>query len=92
METNRKPAGFWTKDQVVKDLMSMFVKGEADLADTAAALHSYCVELGVVQPLEAISADVTWYARGIRKELGLPSLKETKQIEKAVAEIAEQTV
>lgn len=89
---NRKPSGFWTKDQVVKDLMTTYVNGEADLADVADALHSYCVKLGVVQPIEAISADVTWYARGIRKELGLPSLKETKAAIKAQTEIAEQAV
>lgn len=92
MADNRKPAGFWTKDQVVKDLLTMFVRGEADLSDTAAAIHSYCTELGVSQPIEAISADVTWYARGIRRELGLPSLKEIKAATKAQTEIAEQAV
>jgi hypothetical protein len=85
---NRKPAGFWTKDAHVKAMMIEYVEGTADLETTAKAMQAYCIELNVHQPLVAIQADVVWYARGVRKALGLASVREAKQIEKAKQELA----
>ncbi len=76
MGTSRKPAGFWTEDDKVKALMEKFVRGKATLDETTDALSEYCAELDVNQPREAIKADVVWYARGVRKALGLPGIKE----------------
>lgn len=89
MASNRKPSGFWTKDQTVKDLMELYVTGEADVEDTAIALQDYCEEQGVVQSLDEIRADVVWYARSTRKALGLPSVRESKQIAIAKEELAQ---
>lgn len=89
MASNRKPSGFWTKDENVQSLMVICVRGEASVEDTAVALKDYCEELGVVQSLEEIQADVVWYARGTRKALGLPSVREVKQIAVAREELAQ---
>lgn len=89
MASNRKPSGFWTKDSNVQALMQMCVRDEASVDDTAVALKDYCEELGVVQSLEEIRADVVWYARGTRKALGLPSVREIKQIAVAKEELAQ---
>lgn len=86
----RKPNGFWTKDQVVKDLMVAYVKADADLNTVASALQKYCAELGVAQSLEAIVADVKWYARAARKSLGLPGLREAVAIGKAKTDLEAQ--
>lgn len=86
----RKPSGFWTKDQVVKDFMLGFVKGDADLNETAASLQRYCAGLGVAQPVEEIAADVRWYARAARRALGLPGLREAAAIAKAKADLEAQ--
>jgi hypothetical protein len=86
----RKPAGFWTKDPVVREIMSAYVLGDADLTVTTDLLVDHCEELGVSQPREAIEADVKWYARGFRKELGLPSIRETTSAAKAAADLAAQ--
>lgn len=73
----RKPAGFWTRDENVKAMMLGYVNGEEDLDTTTAALHAYCAELGVEQTVRTIRLDVVWYARGIRKALGLPGVLES---------------
>lgn len=85
----RKPAGFWTKDTVVKDLMTLYVQGKADLDSTTDAMCDYCAEIKVDQPREAIKADVVWYARDARKALGIASVRESKQIAQAHAELAQ---
>lgn len=87
---DRKPSGFWTKDEAVKHVMGEYVRGEASLDEATDLLAAYCAELGVTQPREAIKADVVWYARATRKALGIPSVRQAAQIAIAKQEIAKQ--
>jgi hypothetical protein len=71
----------------------MYIRGEADLASTAAAIADYAQEKGVDPQFltpEIIEADVRWYAREWRKKLGLPSVREAKASAKAKVELAVQ--
>lgn len=83
----RKPAGFWTRDENVKAMMLGFVQGEEDLDTTTAALRAYCADLGVDQTAATIRADVLWYARGIRKALGLLGVLESARQARAQVEL-----
>lgn len=88
---NRKPSGFWTKDPITQEILVAYVKGEATLDQATGLIALHCEELDVDQSRATIEADVKWYARDIRKTLGLPSLREVKASAKAATEIAAQS-
>ncbi len=73
----RKPAGFWTKGDGFA-IVTQYVQGRLSLDEATELLG---------EPKDVHKADVEWYARDVRKSLGLPSLRETKQAVKAQAEL-----
>lgn len=87
---SRKPGGFWTRDETVKTLMTEYVKGEIEFSEVLEGLEEYCAQLGVRQTTEVISADIHWYARQVRKGLGLPSLREQKRAMLAAKELEQE--
>ncbi len=90
MATQRRPAGFWTKDEGFQTIASM-VRGKISEADAVAALLPGHPALGPFETMEAaVLADVRWYARAVRKALGLPGIREQKSSERAAKELAQE--
>ncbi len=94
----RKPAGFWTKGKGL-EVVAAHVSGKISEEQAVAALRLACTEAGVDEAGTqgafasvdaALLADVRWYARDVRKALGLPGLREQAAAAKAQAEIAAQ--
>ena len=88
----RKPAGFWSKGQGLA-IVTAHVQGKATEAQAVEAVRAACNEAGVDEAVltdSILFADVRWYARDVRKALGLPGLREVRAASKAKAEIAAQ--
>ncbi len=78
MGTSRKPAGFWKKD-TGHEVVAKYVRGEVGLDEAVELIRDACREAGVDEAYltdPILEEDVKWYARGARKELGLPRMKE----------------
>ena len=82
----RRPVGFWTKGKGL-EIITSHVRGKTSEAQAVEALRKECPVVDEKSTLESV---VRWYARDVRKALGLPSLRETASAAKAKQELAQQ--
>ena len=79
----RHEAGYWTKGKGL-EAVTAFVRGKATLEQAGAQVRLEG------QDEKGATADIRWYARDVRKALGLPSLREAASAVKAKQELAQK--